>query len=101
MPGFVLATALVVSNARAQGSPPTAPDASAPDAPAPAAPAAPAADHDSTESPPPADAWAGVIRRGIHDEGNQTRDEIESRLNGWEDAMPEPGSIDWVRQRVT
>lgn len=30
-----------------------------------------------------------------------TRDEIESRLAGWEDAMPEPGSIDWVRQRVS
>ena len=30
-----------------------------------------------------------------------TRDEIESRLAGWEDAMPERGSIDWVRQRVS
>ena len=30
-----------------------------------------------------------------------TRDQIEARLAGWEDAMPERGSIDWVRDRIT
>ena len=30
-----------------------------------------------------------------------TRDDIDARLAGWEDAMPERGSIDWVRPRVT
>ena len=30
-----------------------------------------------------------------------TREDIESRLEGWQDVMPESGSIDWVRQRVS
>jgi len=30
-----------------------------------------------------------------------TRDDIDARLAGWEAAMPERGSIDWVRQRIT
>jgi hypothetical protein len=30
-----------------------------------------------------------------------TREDIESRLAGWQDAMPDRGSIDWVRQRIT
>jgi len=30
-----------------------------------------------------------------------TREDIESRLEGWQDAMPDRGSIDWVRQRIT
>lgn len=29
-----------------------------------------------------------------------TRDEIDALLAGWEDAMPEPGSIAWVRERI-
>jgi hypothetical protein len=30
-----------------------------------------------------------------------TREDIESRLEGWQDAMPDRGSIDWVRRRIT
>jgi hypothetical protein len=30
-----------------------------------------------------------------------TRDDIDARLAGWEDVMPERGSIDWVRQRIS
>ena len=30
-----------------------------------------------------------------------TRDDIDTRLAGWEDAMPARGSIDWVRERIT
>jgi hypothetical protein len=30
-----------------------------------------------------------------------TRDDIDARLAGWEDAMPDLGSIAWVRERVT
>jgi hypothetical protein len=30
-----------------------------------------------------------------------TQDDIEARLEGWQDVMPDRGSIDWVRQRVT
>jgi len=30
-----------------------------------------------------------------------TRDDIDARLAGWEDAMPDRGSITWVRERVT
>jgi len=29
-----------------------------------------------------------------------SREEIERLLTGWEDAMPEPGSIAWVRERI-
>jgi len=29
------------------------------------------------------------------------RDDIDARLAGWENAMPDAGSIDWVRQRVS
>jgi len=30
-----------------------------------------------------------------------TRDDIDARLAGWEDAMPDQGSIAWVRERVS
>jgi len=30
-----------------------------------------------------------------------TREEMDTRLAGWEDAMPELGSIAWVRDRIT
>jgi hypothetical protein len=30
-----------------------------------------------------------------------TREEIDARLAGWEDAMPTANSIAWVRERVT
>ena len=30
-----------------------------------------------------------------------SRDEVDQRFAGWEDAMPGRGSIEWVRQRVS
>jgi hypothetical protein len=30
-----------------------------------------------------------------------TREEIDERFSGWKEAMPQPGSIDWVRQRLS
>ena len=30
-----------------------------------------------------------------------TRDDIDARLEGWEKAMPDLGSITWVRERVS